>query len=162
MDQHARHRVRPASSRTSSPSAKTVALLGADRASAWSLGANAAAIDGQLRRARGRRSRRRDRAGLDADVGVGLLVALAIAQVGSLFASDAWNNITFTAGEVKNPRRDVPLSLAIGTGIVMALYLLANLAYFVTLPIEAVQTRAGRSRRGGDARGGAARHRRRR
>lgn len=79
-------------------------------------------------------------AGLDATSLYGLLVALAIAQVGSLFASDAWNNITFTAGEVRNPRRDVPLSLALGTGIVMGLYLLANITYFVTLPIDAVQT----------------------
>ncbi|MCC7181293.1 MAG: amino acid permease [Acidobacteria bacterium] len=78
--------------------------------------------------------------GLDATSIYGLLVALAIAQVGSLFASDAWNNITFTAGEVKNPRRDVPLSLALGTGLVMALYLAANVTYFVTLPLQAVQT----------------------
>jgi APA family basic amino acid/polyamine antiporter len=80
--------------------------------------------------------------GLDATSFYGLLVALAIAQVGSLFASDAWNNITFTAGEVKNPRRDVPVSLALGTGLVMVLYLLANLTYFVTLPIEAIKTAA--------------------
>lgn len=78
-------------------------------------------------------------AGFDATTLSGLLVALAIAQVGSLFASDAWNNITFTAGEVRNPKRDVPLSLAFGTGIVMTLYLLANAAYFVTLPIDVVQ-----------------------
>lgn len=77
--------------------------------------------------------------GLDATSLTGLVIALAIAQVGSLFSSDAWNNITFTAGEVKNPRRDVPLSLALGTGIVMTLYLLANVAYFVTLPLPAVQ-----------------------
>ena len=76
---------------------------------------------------------------LDATSLYGLFVALAISQVGSLFASDAWNNITFTAGEVKNPRRDVPLSLALGTGAVMVLYLLANLTYFVTLPLEAVK-----------------------
>jgi APA family basic amino acid/polyamine antiporter len=59
--------------------------------------------------------------------------------VGALFAADAWNNITFTAGEVKNPRRDVPVSLAVGTAIVMTLFLLANLAYFVTLPLASVQ-----------------------
>jgi APA family basic amino acid/polyamine antiporter len=59
--------------------------------------------------------------------------------VGSLFSSDAWNNITFTAGEVKNPRRDVPLSLAFGTAIVTVLYVLANLAYLVTLPLDQVQ-----------------------
>jgi len=78
--------------------------------------------------------------GLDASTLSGLLIALAVAQVGSLFASDAWNNITFTAGEVRNPRRDVPLSLVLGTGLVTLLYVLANLAYFVTLPVTAVQT----------------------
>jgi len=78
--------------------------------------------------------------GLDATSTYGLLVALAVAQVGSLFSSDAWNNITFTAGEVKNPGRDVALAMALGTGLVMALYLAANLTYFVTLPLHTVQT----------------------
>jgi APA family basic amino acid/polyamine antiporter len=77
--------------------------------------------------------------GLNAATLGGLLVALAVAQVGALFAADAWNNITFTAGEVKNPRRDVPVSLAVGTAIVMTLFLLANLAYFVTVPLDGVQ-----------------------
>jgi len=81
--------------------------------------------------------------GLSAASGFGLLMALTIAQVGSLFASDAWNNITFTAGEVKEPRRNIPLSLALGTGIVGLLYFLTNLAYLVTLPIEAVQGAPG-------------------
>ena len=45
----------------------------------------------------------------------GLLIAFGVSQVGSLFSADAWNNITFTAGEVKNPRRDIPVSLAVGT-----------------------------------------------
>lgn len=80
--------------------------------------------------------------GLTAATIGGLVAALAIAQVGSLFASDAWNNITFTAGEVKNPRRDIPLSLALGTGIVGLLYVLANVAYFVTLPVAEVRTAA--------------------
>jgi len=62
-----------------------------------------------------------------------------VAQVGSLFSADAWNNITFTAGEVKNPRRDVPLSLALGTMIVISLYFLANVAYLVTLPLAKIQ-----------------------
>src|ERR1051325_7283413 len=53
----------------------------------------------------------------------GLFVAFCVAQVGSLFSADAWNNITFTAGEVKNPRRNLPLSLAAGTGLVITLYL---------------------------------------
>ena len=70
----------------------------------------------------------------------GLLVALCVSQVGSLFSSDAWNNITFTAGEVKNPRRNVPLSLAYGTMLVIGLYLLANVAYLCTLPLEAIKT----------------------
>ncbi|MGD1147733.1 MAG: amino acid permease [Thermoanaerobaculaceae bacterium] len=69
----------------------------------------------------------------------GLVVALCVAQVGSLFSSDAWNNITFAAGEVKDPRRTVALSMAAGTGLVVTLYVLANLAYVLTLPIEAIQ-----------------------
>ena len=77
--------------------------------------------------------------GLSAATAFGLFIAMCVSQTGSLFAADAWNNITFTAGEMKNPRRDVPLSLALGTGIVMALYLLANLAYLAVLPIEAIQ-----------------------
>ena len=77
--------------------------------------------------------------GLDPTAAAGVFVALCVAQVGSLFSSDAWNNITFTAGEVKNPRRNVPLALALGTGLVIALYLLANLAYLVTLPFDAIQ-----------------------
>jgi APA family basic amino acid/polyamine antiporter len=60
--------------------------------------------------------------------------------VGSLFSADAWNNITFTAGEVKNPRRNIPLSLAAGTSLVIVLYLLANLAYLCVLPLAGIQT----------------------
>jgi basic amino acid/polyamine antiporter, APA family len=71
---------------------------------------------------------------------LGLLIAVCVAQVGSLFSSDAWNNITFTAGEVKNPRRNLPLALLAGTSLVIGLYLLANLAYLVTLPLEGIQT----------------------
>ena len=70
----------------------------------------------------------------------GLLVALGVAQVGSLFSSDAWNNIGFTAAEVKNPKRDVALSMAFGTIIVITLYCLANLAYLCTLPLVQIQT----------------------
>ncbi len=69
----------------------------------------------------------------------GLLIALCVAQVGSLFSADAWNNITFTAGEVKKPRRDIPVSLAAGTGIVILLYVLANFAYLATLPLAKIQ-----------------------
>ena len=77
--------------------------------------------------------------GIEVTTAFGLLVALCVAQVGSLFSADAWNNITFTAGEVKDPRRNIPLALAIGTGIVIALYLLANVAYLATLPFDAIQ-----------------------
>jgi APA family basic amino acid/polyamine antiporter len=70
----------------------------------------------------------------------GLFIAFCVAQVGSLFSSDAWNNITFTAGEVKNPKRNVPLSLAAGTGLVITLYFLANVAYLCTLTLHQIQT----------------------
>jgi len=72
----------------------------------------------------------------------GLFVAFGVAQVGSLFSADAWNNIGFTAGEVKNPKRDVALSMALGTIIVITLYCLANLAYLLTLPLQQIQTAA--------------------
>src|SRR5262245_41032987 len=61
----------------------------------------------------------------------GLFVAICVSQTGSLFSADAWNNITFTAGEVREPRRNIPLSLAIGTGLVILLYVLANVAYLI-------------------------------
>jgi len=64
-----------------------------------------------------------------------IIAAIGTAMVGSLFSSDAWNNITFTAGEVVNPKRTIPLSLALGTGIVTLLYILANIAYIVVLPV---------------------------
>jgi APA family basic amino acid/polyamine antiporter len=69
----------------------------------------------------------------------GLLIAFCVAQVGSLFSADAWNNITFTAGEVKDPQRNIPLALALGTGLVITLYVLANVAYLVTLPLSQIQ-----------------------
>lgn len=70
----------------------------------------------------------------------GLIVALGVAQVGSLFSADAWNNIGFTAAEVKNPKRDVALSMALGTTIVIALYCLANLAYLLMLTLSQIQS----------------------
>src|ERR1700676_5093720 len=78
------------------------------------------------------------------DVGGGVLVStltvLAIAQVGSLFSADAWNNVTFTAGEVKNPSRNLPLSLAVGTGVVIALYIACNFIYLTALPLVGTTT----------------------
>ncbi len=73
---------------------------------------------------------------------LGLLLVFCVAQVGSLFSSDAWNNITFTAGEVKDPQRNIPRSLAAGTLLVTTLYLLANLAYLSTLPLSQIQNAA--------------------
>jgi basic amino acid/polyamine antiporter, APA family len=67
---------------------------------------------------------------------VGTLTILAVAQVGSLFSADAWNNVTFTAGEVKNPSRNLPLSLALGTGVVIALYIACNFVYLTALPLN--------------------------
>jgi len=66
---------------------------------------------------------------------VGTITILAVAQVGSLFSADAWNNVTFTAGEVRNPQRNLPLSLAIGTGVVIFLYVMANVVYLMALPL---------------------------
>ena len=66
---------------------------------------------------------------------VSTLTILAVAQVGSLFSADAWNNVTFTAGEVINPKRNLPLSLALGTGIVIALYIACNVIYLNVLPL---------------------------
>jgi len=81
--------------------------------------------------------------GLSAITAFGLFVAICVSQTGSLFSADAWNNITFTAGEVKDPRRNIPLSLAFGTFVVIALYMLANVAYLVTLPFNDIQHAAG-------------------
>ncbi|HEX2779920.1 MAG TPA: amino acid permease [Gemmatimonadaceae bacterium] len=77
--------------------------------------------------------------GLAAAGGLALAMLLGRAMVGPLFAQSAWNDVTFAAGEVRDPRRNLPRSLLIGCGIVVALYLLANLAYVVTLPLAGIQ-----------------------
>jgi APA family basic amino acid/polyamine antiporter len=61
---------------------------------------------------------------------------LAVVQVGSLFSADAWNNITYTAGEVKNPKRNLPLSLILGTGFVLTVYFLVSVGYLLVLPMH--------------------------
>jgi len=63
-----------------------------------------------------------------------LLSALGVALIGSLFSSDAWNNVTFIAGEIKDPKKNIPLGLLIGVLLVTVLYILANVAYFILLP----------------------------
>lgn len=68
--------------------------------------------------------------------GLALVAAIGVAMVGSLFSSDAWNNITFTAGEVIEPKRTIPLSLVLGTVTVTLLYVLANVSYLLVLPLN--------------------------
>jgi len=63
-----------------------------------------------------------------------LVPVVGAAMVGSLFSSDAWNNVTFAAAEVQNPSKNLPLALAAGTGLVIVLYLLTNVAYLNVLP----------------------------
>lgn len=70
--------------------------------------------------------------------GVTLLGAIAAAMTGSLFSSDAWNNVTFIAGEMKNPKRNIGLSLFLGTLIVTILYVTANLMYLYVLPLDGI------------------------
>ncbi|HWA15813.1 MAG TPA: amino acid permease, partial [Gemmatimonadales bacterium] len=65
-----------------------------------------------------------------------VLVAAGAAMVGSLFSSDAWNNVTFAAAEVRDPTKNLPRALAMGTGLVTILYILANLAYLNLLPFQ--------------------------
>jgi len=78
-------------------------------------------------------------AGLSAGTVYGLFVAICLSQTGSLFSADSWHNIAFAAPEVRKAERNVTLAMVIGATIVIALYLLANVAYLVTLPLEAIQ-----------------------
>jgi len=69
-------------------------------------------------------------------VGAGLLLAFGNSMVGSLFSADAWNNVTFIAGEIKDQRRNIPLALFFGTLLVTTIYVLANIAYMALLPLK--------------------------
>src|ERR1700733_5508902 len=71
---------------------------------------------------------------------VGVLTVVAVVQVGSLFSSDSWNNVTFTAGEIRDPKRNIPLSLVVGTGVVLLLYVLCNFVYLSVLPMAGSAT----------------------
>jgi APA family basic amino acid/polyamine antiporter len=73
---------------------------------------------------------------------LGALRLAGVAMVGALFSSDAWNNVTFTAGEVRNPKRNLPLSLALGVAVVSALYIASNYAYLNVLTFHEIQTAA--------------------
>lgn len=70
------------------------------------------------------------------DITGAFVLAFGAAMVGSLFSSDSWNNVTFAAAEVHNPKRNLPLSMALGTGLVTLLYVLANVSYLSVLPLH--------------------------
>ena len=78
--------------------------------------------------------------GLAATTAFGLFIALCVSQTGSLFSADSWHNITFIAGEVRRPERNLPLSLALGTVLVIGLYLLCNVCYLAVMPLHVIQT----------------------
>lgn len=77
--------------------------------------------------------------GLGLAGGAALAVLVGKAMIGPLFSQSAWNNVTFTGGETRNPGRTLPLALVIGCGSVVVLYLLANVAYVAALPLDAIQ-----------------------
>ncbi|WP_427872437.1 APC family permease [Flavobacterium sp. MMS24-S5] len=72
--------------------------------------------------------------------GTALISGISAAMVGSLFSSDAWNGVTFIAGEIKNPKRNVGLSLFLGTFIVTCLYVVTNLMYLAVIPFDEIAT----------------------
>jgi APA family basic amino acid/polyamine antiporter len=74
--------------------------------------------------------------GLETTNGLWLVMLLGVAMVGPLFAQSAWNNVTFTGSEIRDPGRNLPRALLIGCAVVVLLYLLANFAYVVTLPLN--------------------------
>jgi APA family basic amino acid/polyamine antiporter len=71
---------------------------------------------------------------------IDMMPIFAVAMVGSLFSSDAWNNISFAGDEIVNPEKTIPRSLAIGTGLVTVIYLLTNVGYLVALPLPEIET----------------------
>jgi APA family basic amino acid/polyamine antiporter len=80
--------------------------------------------------------------------GLAVLPVLGAAMVGSLFSSDAWNNVTFAAAEVRDPRKNLPLALGLGTGLVSLLYVIANVSYLSVLPFHGDPHGAGALARG--------------
>ena len=84
----------------------------------------------------------------DVDVTGLFIIAFGTALVGSLFSSDAWNNVTFAAAEVKDAKRNLPKALAMGTGLVTLLYIMANFAYLSVLPLPGDAAGAGVLERG--------------
>lgn len=86
----------------------------------------------------GMKSRAADGSIIGPVAGSAILGAIAASMVGSIFSSDAWNNVTFIAGEVKNPKRNIGLSLFLGTLIVTVIYVAANIMYISVLPLETI------------------------
>ena len=84
----------------------------------------------------------------DVDLTSVFIIAFGTALVGSLFSSDAWNNVTFAAAEVKDAKRNLPRALALGTGLVTLLYIMANFAYLSVLPLQGDANGAGVMERG--------------
>ncbi len=80
--------------------------------------------------------------------GIGLLSAFGLAMVGPLFSSSAWNNITYTAAEIKDPKKDIPRSLLYGTLLCSSLYVVANIAYQMLLPVQGLPNGADVTARG--------------
>jgi APA family basic amino acid/polyamine antiporter len=78
-------------------------------------------------------------ASLNALTAFGLFAAICVSQAGSLFAADSWHDITFASGEVKDPHKTLPRALALGTMCVTGLFFLANVAYLMVLPLDAIQ-----------------------
>ncbi len=76
----------------------------------------------------------------------GLIIAICVAQSGSLFSASAWSDVTFIAAEVRDPHRNVPRAMAIGCGAVTGLYVLANVAYLAVLPLAGIQHQPSGSR----------------
>ncbi|HYP54066.1 MAG TPA: amino acid permease [Pyrinomonadaceae bacterium] len=120
---------------------KTAALAGlivAGLALGWNEGSAAFTSDWWNPRANGW-SEQAAQADLGVAGALALLMLLGRAMVGPLFAQSAWNNVTFTGSEIRDPGRNLPRALLVGCAVVVALYLLANLAYVVTLPLAGIQ-----------------------
>jgi len=118
--------------------AKSAALLALISAGIF-VGRNAAALDANFSDLWSARGTTPLSSTLDATTALGLFVALCVSQTGSLFSADSWHNIAFAAGEVREPEKNVTRAMVLGTIVVISLYLLANLAYLFTLPLEAIQ-----------------------
>ena len=80
---------------------------------------------------------------ISAITGFGMFIALCVSQTGALFSADSWHDVTFVAGEVRNPKRNLPLALGLGTSLIAGLYMLCNLCYLAVLPLQAIQNAPG-------------------